>query len=192
VLSSLRQRSSGTAAFTLIEMVIAMLILGVVMSVAGGVISHTFAGSSKSVNERSAISSVSQAMSNIETSVRATKSPDRDSTVLPGTADLAGSLLKGTSITGRRSVNGSQITLDVQDVVEADGDHLLLRSDVLANPGVECVLFNVVTAANGDRSLVQSIWNGNPPGAPPADCIALKSTPPTVSKTLISTVGNVQ
>jgi prepilin-type N-terminal cleavage/methylation domain-containing protein len=173
--------------FTLIEVIVAMVILAIVLSVGGMMIVNGFAGTSKSINERRAIQEANRTMSSFESAIRSTKSPDRDETIISDTQALSQSLLAGKQVTGRRTPGGPELVLDPNDIVYADASRLVVRADVLPRSGVECVEF-LVKPAGTKTSLVRNVWNGNPAGSAPAACPAAGA--PAVTETLISTVGN--
>jgi prepilin-type N-terminal cleavage/methylation domain-containing protein len=179
------------SAFTLIEMLVAMVLLSIVIAVALGFIVNGFSGSNKSLNERRAIQQANRTMASLEQVMRSTKSPDRDEAVLPDTNALSQALLSGTAPVGKRSATATgQVTLDVNDIVYADSSRLVVRSDVLPRAGVECVEYEVRTVA-GRRTLFRNVWFGAAPGAAPRVCrIPPATTPaPDLSETMIATVG---
>ncbi len=179
------QRDPG---FTLVELVVAMVLLSIVLVVAGTVIFNGFAGSNKSINERRAIQQAKRTMSSLEATIRATKSPDRDEAIIPDTNTLSSALLSETppTVQGRRSATGPQVTLDVDDILYADSSRLVVRSDVLPQPGVECVEYLVQTTGS-DRKLIRNMWLGSPLGTAPTPCPA--GTAPFLQETLISLLG---
>lgn len=176
--------------FTLIETIVAMVVLSIVLLGGATMLVNGFAGSNKSLNERRAIQQVDRTKQSLQNTLRAAKSPDREESVLADTQALSGALLAGTPVQGRRSAGGPQVTLDVNDLVYADSNRFIVRSDVLPRAGVECVEYVVVTSGS-ERSLVRNVWFGSAPGTAPVPCrVPPATTPaPDQTETLIESVG---
>lgn len=186
-----RAASDPHAGFTLVEVIVAMILLSIVLVVAASVIVNGFAGSSKSLNERRAIQQVDRTMTSLDSALRSAKSSDRDEAIVPDAGSLSSALLAGAPLSGRRTAGGPQVTLDVNDILYADGTRIIVRSDVLPRPGVECVEYEVrVTGTN--RSLIRNVWYAAAAGGPPVTCrIPPAVAPaPNQTETLISLMGD--
>ena len=182
----LTSRKDG--AFTLVEMIVAMVVLSIVLAAGAMMIVNGFASTGKSINERRAIQESNRTLSSFESAIRATKSPDRDESIITDTQALSKALLNPSGqVTGSRTPNGPKLVLDPNDIVYADSARLVVRADVLTRPGVECVEF-LVRTSGANKTLVRNVWPGAPLGSPPAACPAAGTA--AVSETLISTVGN--
>lgn len=133
--------SDEERAFTLVEMIVAMIVLALVMAVIGTALVATFRGGNKSLNERRAMQQVNQTVTKVRSDVARAKAAGRDEGNFTDTGALSKALLAASppsSIFSRRDgTTGAQIFVD--DIVVATPNRLMVRADVLPLAGTECV-----------------------------------------------------
>ncbi|MCW2961290.1 MAG: hypothetical protein JWM25_1105 [Thermoleophilia bacterium] len=170
---SIAETRSGESAFTLIELLIALVLAGVVFGVGGLLVTSIFLGSSQSRAERRSGQQASTVLERFERDVRYAQSPDVLDHPRSGD-DLRGLLLWGKS----RTPAGQLVELvpdqcsssvavaqsdfcRFEDITVATSTDLWVRSDVrnatAADDGVECVRWEV-----RDRALWRTVHRAGP------------------------------
>lgn len=114
--------------FTLIELLVAMIIAVVVIV---GLVTLTlgaFGNAQKTEAERQAFEDVNGFARVLNDDLAKSKAPDRTEDVLSNPADVTDSLLGAEPL--RRRSAGTDVTVDVADIVYASGQDLRIRTDV--------------------------------------------------------------
>jgi prepilin-type N-terminal cleavage/methylation domain-containing protein len=154
-----RSVTRGEAGFTLIEMMIAMVLVAGLMIVISTVLTKTFGESGRAQQERKAAQDMRSTMGQFGNDLRVARSPDRDPRYVGNGNDLGGALLASKPLQVQLPGAAAPTTLDVRDVVEATSTSFAFRADVLPNAGVECVRYAVDTQT---RQLVRTVLSYNP------------------------------
>ena len=156
------QLRSNEDGFTLIELVIAMVLVSILLVVFASVLIKVFSGSSKAISERGVIDNVSNTMTMFSGDLRAAASPDRTEGLVPDQTQLSKALLQGAPVRG--VLRNTTVTLDPRDVLEATATSFMMRSDVLPTAGVECVYYYVRPSDNALMRdvLAASFQSGSP------------------------------
>lgn len=131
-------------AFTIIEMVIAMVLVAGLLIIVSTVLVRTFGESGRATQQRKAMQSVRNTMSQFGNDLRVARSPDRDPRYVGNGNDLGGALLSGRPLEVTMPGAPAPTVLDVRDVIEATSTSFAFRAEVKPNvPGAECVRYAV-------------------------------------------------
>lgn len=145
--------------FTLVELIVAMVLVAGLLAVVSSVLMKTFAESGRSRQERKVVEDVRKTFDTFANDIRKAKTPDRDPQYVGNAGELSEALLQPEDHTKRLSIilpgQSSPTTLDVRDVVEATATSFAFRTDAVPGGGVECVRYWV----NPERAFVRSVLN---------------------------------
>lgn len=139
-------REHGEHGFTVLELVIAMVLLAVVLGLASAAFMGGLGGSASTGLSERATTQFRQMTSMLEQDTRAARAPGRDVDVLRDRDAFAAQIRTGRSTLPR--------SLDVMDVRVATPTQLQLIGDVISIPGnatwggAECVTWQLVTGAS--------------------------------------------
>lgn len=144
----LRRRVHGRErAFTVIEMIVVMILMGITMAVMGRMLIDKLAGQQKTVTTQRAVAAGNEVVGQLGDDLRAARSPDRDAAKIGDPDRLRDAVLSDAAIT---DATNSSVTLDVRDVLVAEPTRLQFRSDAISEPAgapkrIECVTYQVVS-----------------------------------------------
>lgn len=138
------------AAFTLIEVVIAAVLLAIVLAVGTVGIVNSIGGGSHAVAGSSVDAAMARAGVMFQDDVQRAVTADRRDNLLRDPAELQRALQRNAP--AYSSDPSDPRLLDIDDVVTATPTRMQLRADVHANPGVECVTWQA-TEPRGTNQL---------------------------------------
>ncbi len=130
-------------AFTMIEMVIAMVLIAGLLVVVSTVLVRTFGESGRATQQRKAMQNVRNTMSQFGNDLRVARAPDRDPRYVGNGNDLGGALLSNKSLEVTMPGAAAPTVLDVRDVIEATSTSFAFRAEVHPTPGTECIRYAV-------------------------------------------------
>ncbi len=130
------------SAFTLIEMLIAMVLVSGLLVIASTLLVRSFGESGRSQQERKAMQSVRDTTAKFGNDLRVARAPDRNPAYVGNGNELGSALLADQELQ-LKLPGGTTQTLDVRDVVEATSRSFAFRADVNPAAGVECVRYAV-------------------------------------------------
>jgi prepilin-type N-terminal cleavage/methylation domain-containing protein len=156
------------AGFTLIEMIVAMVLVAGLLATVSTMLVKSFGESDRAQAERTVADSTRRTFESFSNDIRSAQTPDRNPAYVGNAEDLGDALLQPTTTKLSMQMPGQPgvTTLDVRDVVEATNSSFAFRSDAVpAIPGVECVRYWVQPTT---RSFVRSVLRYQPAAAPGA------------------------
>ncbi|MCW2928035.1 MAG: hypothetical protein JWM86_2003 [Thermoleophilia bacterium] len=137
-----RDATSNEGAFTLIELVVAMVLLAMVLAMASGSIVRQFGGARTARSGAASDAAIARATNQFSDDVAGAMTPDlRDGKLRDPVEYRAAVQRNETATSSDPSQPGRALDIDV--VVTARGDQLSLRRDVHRSAGVECVTWRV-------------------------------------------------
>lgn len=135
-------RNRSEHAFTLIEMLIAMVLVGGLLIIISTVLVRSFGESGRTQQQRKATQDVRNTMSQFGNDLRIARAPDRDPRYVGNGGDLGAALLSQKQLQVQLP-GATSAVLDVRDIIEATSTSFAFRADVHPNPGSECVRYAV-------------------------------------------------
>lgn len=132
-------------AFTIIEMIVVMLLMGIVTTMVARVLLDKLAAQHKSVTTQRATAAGNEVISQLGDDLRSARAPDRDPAKIGDAQRLREAVLGDAVIT---DASDAAVTLDVRDIISAEPSRLQFRSDVVPEAGgaatrVECITYEV-------------------------------------------------
>jgi prepilin-type N-terminal cleavage/methylation domain-containing protein len=155
-MSGARAQARREAGFTLIEMLIAMILLASLLVVVSMVLMKTFGESGRAQQQRKAAQDMRTTMSQFGNDLRVARSPDRDPRFVGNGNDLGGALLADQPLKVQLPGQPTALQLDVRDIVEATSTSFMFRADAIVGGAVECVRYAVDPST---RSLTRTVHN---------------------------------
>ena len=147
--------------FTMIELLVGMVLLAIVTAVAFRPVMDAFRGSSKAQTQAITEQQIQDAQEALSADLRIALAGERTPDNLPGVPELSRALSgrPGTAMSARTGYP----LWDVYDVWYAGNDGtkswLVVRADVSAQPGVECVQYMATLSPQVSLTRTVSIWN---------------------------------
>ncbi|MCW2955555.1 MAG: hypothetical protein JWO69_424 [Thermoleophilia bacterium] len=157
---SRRVREHG---FTLIEVIIALVLFGVVLAFISRPFMDGVSGANKGTATAVAERVVGEATDRFRTDVQAALAPDRDQQHIRDASKLQRALTDGSFIATSDDPAALGMRLDVADIVDASPTRLVLRADVVndeISPGSECVTWEASLNTSPRFSLQRTVRGG--------------------------------
>ncbi len=170
-------RHATESAFSLLEMIIAMVLLGVALAVVGNVVVQATGGSNGARAGAISDAAIARAATMLADDVAIANTSDRRDNLLRDPADLAGALQRN-DVAYSSDPSRPMMRLDIDEVVTATSTELQVRSDVHRRAGVECITWRAITGATFQlRRMVGSACGGSEL----SDRVVLESKNPTAA-----------
>ncbi len=131
-------RAPREAAFTLIELIVAMILLTIALGIVGGVVMQSISGSGSARSGGISDAAVARASTMLGDDVGKAMTQARRDNKVRDPADLAAAVRRNEpAISSDPADNSARV--DIDDVIMATSTELRLRADVDRTAGVECV-----------------------------------------------------
>lgn len=131
--------------FTLVELIVAMVLLSIALSIVAAVVVQAIQGSGGARAGALSDAAIASAAAALADDVARATTPDRRDNLLRDPADLAAALRRNEVAYSSNPADSGRV-LDIDDVLLASPTELRVRSDVDATAGVECVTWRATVA----------------------------------------------
>lgn len=144
------------AGFTLIELIVVIILLGMAMALVMRPLLDAFQASSTGQSESSVQHQAKQAMDTIWDDMVRVMAPDRDPSNIRDVVLLHRGVL-GNTIYSQDPRDGGA-PLDIRDITVATATRLSVRGDFTQDPGYECVVYDAPAASSARFWITRTIW----------------------------------